>query len=211
VGVSQFDRVVSHGGFPDRRAAWLRVGIGLAGVSVTAAAVQGDRVGPGEKYVFRLINELPDDLIVVVWPVMQLGALAAVPTVAGAAWASGERRLAAHLLAAGTASWLVGKAVKRIVRRPRPAALLPSALRRGREASGMGFVSGHSAVVTALAAGVLRRCPRRRALAAVLVPTVGLARIYVGAHLPLDVLGGIALGIAVDAALTLPVRDGACR
>jgi membrane-associated phospholipid phosphatase len=32
---------------------------------------------------------------------------------------------------------------------------------------------------------------------------VGLARIYVGAHLPLDVAGGAALGLAIDAAMTL--------
>jgi membrane-associated phospholipid phosphatase len=32
---------------------------------------------------------------------------------------------------------------------------------------------------------------------------VGLTRIYVGAHLPLDVAGGAALGLVIDAALTL--------
>jgi glycosyltransferase 2 family protein len=32
---------------------------------------------------------------------------------------------------------------------------------------------------------------------------VCLARIYVGAHLPLDVLGGIALGLAIGAAVRL--------
>ena len=42
---------------------------------------------------------------------------------------------------------------------------------------------------------------RSRALSAgCLVLAVGSARIYVGAHLPLDVAGGIFLGIAVDEA-----------
>jgi undecaprenyl-diphosphatase len=35
------------------------------------------------------------------------------------------------------------------------------------------------------------------------VPVVGLTRVYVGAHLPLDVAGGAALGLAVEAAVRL--------
>ena len=36
---------------------------------------------------------------------------------------------------------------------------------------------------------------------------IGLARIYVGAHLPLDVVGGAALGLAIDAASMLAIRS----
>ena len=35
------------------------------------------------------------------------------------------------------------------------------------------------------------------------IPVVGLTRIYAGAHLPLDIVGGAALGLAVDAAVAL--------
>jgi membrane-associated phospholipid phosphatase len=45
--------------------------------------------------------------------------------------------------------------------------------------------------------------PAGRRLALAAIPAVGLTRVYVGAHLPLDVIGGAALGVAVDAALTL--------
>ena len=44
---------------------------------------------------------------------------------------------------------------------------------------------------------------RTAALIVSAVPVVGLARIYPGAHLPLDVAGGAALGLVIDAALTL--------
>jgi len=35
------------------------------------------------------------------------------------------------------------------------------------------------------------------------VPLVGLARLYVGAHLPLDMAGGAGLGLAVEALVSL--------
>jgi undecaprenyl-diphosphatase len=98
----------------------------------------------------------------------------------------------------------LSKVVKRLVRRPRPAVLLPGTRRRGREAAGLGYLSGHAGVAVALGAAALPRLgPGGRALTLVAVPVVGLTRIYVGAHLPLDVAGGAALGLAIDAALTM--------
>lgn len=58
-----------------------------------------------------------------------------------------------------------------------------------------GFVSGHSAVAAALATAAAPYLSRRlRRVAWALALTVGLARVYVGAHLPLDVVGGLLVG-----------------
>ena len=112
-----------------------------------------------------------------------------------------------RLLAGGTSAWTLSKVVKRMVQRPRPASLLPGTRRRGREAAGLGYLSGHAGVAVVLGAAVLPRLgPGGRALTLAAVPVVGLTRIYVGAHLPLDVAGGAALGLAIDAALTLAGR-----
>jgi undecaprenyl-diphosphatase len=57
-------------------------------------------------------------------------------------------------------------------------------------------------VAAALAIVVWPHLPRRGRMAlVVLVLAVGLLRLYVGAHLPLDVSGGVGLGLAVGGAI----------
>jgi undecaprenyl-diphosphatase len=151
---------------------------------------------------FEAVNDLPDALYPPLWPLMQFGALAAVPVTAAVVWQRGDHGRAGRLLVAGTATWALAKGVKRLVRRGRPVAVGPVNV-RGHAQSGDGFVSGHAAVSVALAAGAMRSFPRLDPLLAVLASTVGLSRMYVGAHLPLDVLGGAALGLIVDGTIEL--------
>ena len=178
-----------------------RTAAGAAVLAGSLVPLRRDRIGRREQRAFRLVNNLPDRLYVPTWPVMQLGALAAAPVTAAAALAAGNRTLAGRLLAGGTVAWASAKAVKRVVRRGRPMALLPGVHTRGREATGLGYLSGHTAVATALTGAAWPYLDRRGRRAAVaLASVVGVSRIYVGAHLPLDVAGGAALGLLVDAA-----------
>ncbi|MDQ4071182.1 MAG: TIGR00374 family protein, partial [Actinomycetota bacterium] len=130
-------------GLADPRA---RLAVGIAGLVASAVVVRRDRVGRREAKVFQAVNHLPDELFAPAWVVMQLGALGAAPAAAGAALVARQPVLARRLLLGGTASWALSKVVKRGVRRPRPSALLPDAHRRGREAAGLGYLSGHAAV-----------------------------------------------------------------
>ena len=174
----------------------VRLGLGAAAVLVTALPARRDRVGHGEAQIFRAINGLPDPLYGPVWVVMQLGALGAVPAAAAAALLAHDRELAGRLLAGGTGTWALSKLVKQVVRRSRPAALVSGARTRGRDASGLGYLSGHAGVAVAMGAAALPRLsPSGRALVAAAMPIVGLSRIYVGAHLPYDVAGGAGLGL----------------
>jgi undecaprenyl-diphosphatase len=183
----------------------VRLGAGTAALLATAMAVRRDRVGPCETAAFRAVNGLPSSLSPPAWAIMQLGALGAAPAAAGAAWLAGDREeLAGRLLAGGTGAWALSKVAKRMVRRPRPAILLPGTRCRGPEAAGLGYLSGHAGVAVALGAAALPRLGTAgRALTLSAVPVVGLTRVYVGAHLPLDVAGGMALGLAIEAAMTL--------
>jgi len=186
----------------------VRLGVGVAVLLATAGAARPGRVTPWEAKAFRAVNGLPDSLYLPAWVVMQLGTLGAVPAVAAAAWLAGDDALAGRFLVRGAATWGLSKLVKQIVRRPRPVALLQGTRRRGREAAGLGYLSGHGGVAVALGATALPRLsPAGRALALSAIPLVGLTRLYVGAHLPLDIAGGVALGLAVDAAVDLVSRS----
>ena len=69
---------------------------------------------------------------------------------------------------------------------------------RGAEAAGLGFPSGHAAVASALATAAGPYVSQRaRRVMWVAVWAVALARVYVGSHFPIDVIGGVALGWAI--------------
>jgi membrane-associated phospholipid phosphatase len=171
--------------------------------------LERDRVGRRERRMFRAVNELPDSLFGPAWLVMQLGTVGSAVGMAAAAGASGRRRLAARLLAAGVLTWAASKVVKPLTGRPRPLVLLSDAHVRGREASGLGYPSGHAGVAVALGVAGISALPRSmRPLAALAVPVVGATRIYVGAHLPLDVVSGAALGLLVDATVEVVQSRG---
>src|SRR5207237_6712341 len=94
--------------------------------------------------------------------------------------------------------------VKHIVGRIRPGGLLSDIHLRHSPSGGLGFVSGHASVAAFLATMAWPYLGRaaRWVVGAVTV-AVCFARVYVGAHLPLDVLGGAALGVAVGAGMVL--------
>ena len=185
---------------------WSDVALVLVGAGLLVLAalpVQADRVSGTETAVFRAVNDvaLPT---AVVWPVMQLGNLFAAPVTALVAAAFRRWRLALELLLVGAGVWLLAKVVKRIVVRGRPGALITDVHLRGAPAGGLGFVSGHAAVVTGLLVVAWPWLNRTgRVVCSVLAVAVCLARVQVGAHFPLDVAGGAALGLLVGGVVRL--------
>lgn len=162
------------------------------------------RVGAAETAVFRVVNDATVLPFWVVWPLMQLGNLLVVPAAAVLAAVLHRWRLAAAVLLAGVGTYLSAKVVKDLVVRGRPDGLLADVVVRGAEAHGRGFVSGHAAVaVTLVAVAWPWLGTRGRLVCAALALTVCLARVHVGAHLPLDVVGGAGLGLAIAGGVRL--------
>ena len=82
--------------------------------------------------------------------------------------------------------------------RGRPEALLHDVVVYGPSATGLGFPSGHAAVaalIMTVAAPYLTR--RARVAGWVVVGLVAFTRVLIGAHFPLDALGGLLLGWTV--------------
>jgi glycosyltransferase 2 family protein len=177
----------------------VRVGLGAVILAMTTAAIHKDFIGDREAALFRVVNELalPGWTWPGVWLVMQLGVIGAVPLVAVLALATRKLRLALDAVLAAGSIYLIAKLVKEFVQRGRPQTLLPDVHILGEPARGLGYVSGHSAVAVALATVSSPYLGRRaRRVAWILAGCVCLARMYVGAHLPFDVIGGAALGWA---------------
>jgi membrane-associated phospholipid phosphatase len=96
----------------------------------------------------------------------------------------------------------IGYAAKDIVQRERP--LIPDSDLILSQDSDYSFPSGHAVIVSAGAAIVLalfRDSKRKLAISLALTAEAALvcvSRVYVGGHYPLDVVGGILLGVGVS-------------
>ncbi|MFD6566157.1 lysylphosphatidylglycerol synthase domain-containing protein [Micromonospora profundi] len=171
----------------------LTVSTGL--LAAVSAAIRSHRVPPWERDLFALLNHLPAGLTPVLGLVLQLGSYPAVFVTAAAAALARRIGTAWNLLLAGNLAYWLAVAVKAAVARQRPAALLTDVVLREAISGRFGYPSGHVAVATALALVAARACgPRWHRAAWVVIGLVAVARIYVGAHLPVDVVGGFLVG-----------------
>lgn len=171
-----------------------------AAVLVITARIAAHGVPDWEVTLFEKLNRIDGRIEPVLWAPMQLGSLFGPPFVAMGSWIAWKKwRPTAGALVVGIGAWQSAKIVKNVIQRPRPGDYLTEIVRRsGTPSDGLGFISGHSAVAFALAAIVSPYlCRRDRVLAYTLAGLVAFARIHVGAHFPLDTVGGAGLGICL--------------
>lgn len=104
--------------------------------------------------------------------------------------------------------------IKVLVAMPRPFMSLPDVAVLVAQPAGWSFPSGHTTMAFALATTILLihragRPQRERRMAVflyIIAVLVGFSRIYVGVHYPLDVLGGVVLGILAPWGISLSIR-----
>lgn len=168
----------------------------VVGLSGSWAVALLDPAPSWELRLTTAINDVPDTVASVLYPVMQLGTVAApLAAAAGIVAFRKDRVLALATVAVGTTAWFGAKAVKELVGRDRPLAYVADLVVREGDGTGLGFISGHSAVAAATAVMVVAALPaRHRWMPGVVAAVVGVARIVHGVHLPADVVGGWSFG-----------------
>ncbi|MGY1802363.1 phosphatase PAP2 family protein [Blastococcus sp. SYSU D00922] len=197
-----------------RRWADVATAVGAAGLTALCArAVAGGTVGDVERRVFELLNGWPDALRWPLWGFQTLGVLAMPLVVAVVALVFRRWRLALALALLVPLKLVVEREVlKQLVHRERPGTTIPGAVLRDVPSAGPSFPSGHAVVAFGIVV-LLAPYLRRRWLLVVVALAVlnSVARVYLGAHAPLDVVGGAAAGAAVAAVLNLLVGVPAQR
>jgi undecaprenyl-diphosphatase len=189
----------------------MTAGVALGVVLATSITASSGEVGQLEADAFHAINDRSDAWEPVMY-VFQLGGLVALPAlVAVAALVLHRRRLAATLLLLIPLKLLIEHVViKQLVERRRPFASVCAydhtcaRFRGDVPLDGLSYISGHAVIAFGMATLLWPYLsPRWRALVVVLAALNSVARVYLGAHAPLDVLGGAATGVALGCVLTM--------
>jgi len=196
------------------------VGLVLGVAVAAAAALIGWWAAGFDQPVYRsLVEHRSPMLTTVMKAVSQAGSPGAMVVLALVVTAllfrrTGQWSVALIPLVSAAVGTAAEVSLKRVVARSRP----PIVNRLVPE-SGRSFPSGHATVSAALLAAVFLIAPRLvparfvlvvRVLAVLAVVAVGLSRLYLGVHYPLDVLAGWVIGAAI-AALVVAVSRLATR
>jgi undecaprenyl-diphosphatase len=183
---------------------------------VSGLIASSGEVAGWEASIFHAINDLPDWLEQPMW-LFQLAGLLFVPLVVAAVAAYFRKWwLVAGLVALVPLKLIVEKAVvKQLVERERPGTTIcgyPDDFDetcgnfRDVPLEGLSFVSGHAIIAWGVAALLWPVLPGRWRWLPIAIATLNaIARVYLGAHNPLDVIGGAAIGIALGAIISLAV------
>ena len=197
--------MAADGRLPRGRWPWVVIAVGVVGLAVTGAIANSGSPGSAEISVFRWFNDPPGAVAAILGLVNPL--LRPVPlallVVGVIVLLVVTRRdvllpLVTSAAAAGLLAYVIDNVVKHVVDRGRPPAYLSDVLFHGYpiDPRGTGFPSSHTAVIVGVVVGAWPWLNRPwRVGGIVAAAAIGLNRMYVGAHFPLDVLGGAAIGL----------------
>jgi undecaprenyl-diphosphatase len=189
---------------------WIIAFVVAAVVAVVSGIIASDGDVPGwEESLFEAVNDLPDWLEGPMW-VFQLAGLLFTPLVLAIVAAVLRRwRVAIALVLLIPLKLIVEKAVvKQLVERERPGTSICELdetcanFRGDVSLDGLSFVSGHAIMAWAIATILWPVLPGRwRWVPVVIAALNSVARVYLGAHNPLDVIGGAGVGVMIGIVL----------
>jgi membrane-associated phospholipid phosphatase len=164
--------------------------------TVSAILVSDDKMAEWEKVVFNAIYGLPNGFHAIFITLTQLGNITVLLALAAILLIKKHYAIVIRMLMAGLLAEILAHIGKGMVGRPRPIEYLTDLILRD-PTYGVGFPSGHMAVATAIALVFWHYLPRGyKWITPVWIIGVGLSRIYLGVHAPMDIVGGFAIGWA---------------
>ena len=182
--------------FSPLRVGWVSaLAVAAIGLIATTAMAAPGRLVAGEAAIFDGVNDLPRWAGLPLEGLMHLGTFVAALAVAAVAALRGRRRLAVAAAGGWALVRVTSSLMKATVGRERPPSFFADAVLRQHLPHDNGFPSSHAANAAALAVVVAWAFPRWRWPLALVAALVGVARLYVGVHLPLDLAGGWCLGL----------------
>jgi uncharacterized membrane protein YbhN (UPF0104 family)/membrane-associated phospholipid phosphatase len=184
------------------------LGLAAAAAAITIAATSviasNGRVGANERSVFAAVNDLPDVLHWPMWVLQLMGVTGTAVVVGLIALRRRLTRLAIALIALVPLKLFVERVVvKNLVHRERPGSTVSDAVLRDAAPTGLSFPSGHAIIAFGIATLLTPYLGRKwRIVVWTLAVLNNVSRVYLGAHNPLDVVCGAALGVFLGCVLT---------
>lgn len=164
----------------------------------------GELLSGLDRNIFFLVNNLPHNAIlnsffsllsgIGSWGIVWLVILVVLFTVEEI---EDKRCFLSLILAVVLSLILCDFLIKNIVQRPRPAYILHQIVEVGDTRRDFSFPSGHTTLSFAGAYVLALHHKKLKKYYFILAFLIAFSRIYLGKHFPSDILGGIALGLAV--------------
>lgn len=174
----------------------LHIWIVVLVLTLTTLIAAASHMSALERLLFDVVYVTLEPLRQLLLLVTQLGSPAMWLVSVVVAFAATYRRLAVQLLLGGGLALFVTVILKSLVARSRPFDLVDTITHYDRLATGFGYPSGHTAMAVCLAVTLWPVFPRAGRWALVTVAgLVAISRIGIGVHAPLDIIGGLCIGL----------------
>lgn len=149
-----------------------------------------------EHAINSLFYSIPKSLDIITVNITHLGSLAMLYSAALVTYILNYKKLSLKLLVSGLGAYVFAGFLKELVMRPRPFDVWQEIIAREYGKLGYGFPSGHTALIVAVSVVLWSYAKKEQRI--VLVATavlVALSRMVLGVHMPLDLVGGLLIGL----------------